>query len=84
LHPTGVEVVVDVADVAVAARVWRADVGRIRLYLLDTNVASNPPEAIAITQVARLRIIARAPCRAARCRASWARRPRWRSVRGRT
>jgi starch phosphorylase len=49
LHPTGVDVVVDVADVAVTARVWRADVGRIRLYLLDTNVASNPPEAIAIT-----------------------------------
>jgi starch phosphorylase len=49
LHPTGVEVVVDVADVAVTARVWRADVGRVRLYLLDTNVASNPPEAIAIT-----------------------------------
>ena len=49
LHPTGVDVVVDVADIAVTARVWRADVGRIRLYLLDTNVASNPPEAIAIT-----------------------------------
>ena len=49
LHATGVEVVVDVADVAVTVRVWRADVGRIRLYLLDTNVPSNPPEAIAIT-----------------------------------
>jgi glycogen phosphorylase len=49
LHPTGVEVVVDLADVAVTVRVWRADVGRIHLYLLDTNVASNPPEAIAVT-----------------------------------
>jgi starch phosphorylase len=49
LHPTGVEIVVDLADVAVTVRVWRADVGRIRLYLLDTNVPSNPPEAIAIT-----------------------------------
>jgi starch phosphorylase len=49
LHPTGVEVVVDLADVAVTVRVWRADVGRIRLYLLDTNVPSNPPEAIAVT-----------------------------------
>ena len=49
LHPTGVEVVVDLADVPVTVRVWRADVGRIRLYLLDTNVASNPPEAIAVT-----------------------------------
>jgi len=49
LHPTGVEVVVDLDDVAVTVRVWRADVGRIRLYLLDTNVPSNPPEAIAVT-----------------------------------
>jgi starch phosphorylase len=49
LHPTGVEIVVDLADVAVTVRVWRAEVGRIRLYLLDTNVPSNPPEAIAIT-----------------------------------
>ncbi|HUS43911.1 MAG TPA: alpha-glucan family phosphorylase [Ilumatobacteraceae bacterium] len=49
LHPTGVEVIVDLADVPVTVRVWRADVGRIRLYLLDTNVPSNPPEAVAIT-----------------------------------
>ncbi len=49
LHPTGVEIVVDLADVPVTVRVWRADVGGIRLYLLDTNVASNPPEAIAVT-----------------------------------
>ena len=27
----------------VRARVWRADVGRVRLYLLDTNVAENDP-----------------------------------------
>ena len=49
LHPTGVDVVVDLADVAVTVRVWRVDVGRIHLYLLDTNVPSNPPEAIAVT-----------------------------------
>jgi glycogen phosphorylase len=49
LHPTGVEIVVDLAGVAVTVRVWRTDVGRIPLYLLDTNVPSNPPEAIAIT-----------------------------------
>jgi glycogen phosphorylase len=49
LHPTGVEVVVDLAGVDVTVRVWRTDVGRIPLYLLDTNVASNPPEAIAVT-----------------------------------
>jgi glycogen phosphorylase len=28
---------------AVRARVWRADVGRVQLYLLDTNVAENDP-----------------------------------------
>ena len=49
LHPTGVEIVVDLAEVPVTVRVWRADVGRVQLYLLDTNVPSNPPEAIAIT-----------------------------------
>ena len=49
IHPTGVEVVVDLADVPVTVRVWRVDVGRIHLYLLDTNVPSNPPDAIAIT-----------------------------------
>ena len=27
----------------VRAQVWRADVGRVRLYLLDTNVAENDP-----------------------------------------
>ena len=27
----------------VRARVWRADVGRVRLYLLDTNVSENEP-----------------------------------------
>jgi len=49
LHPTGVEIEVDLAGVAVTVRVWRADVGRVRLYLLDTNVPGNPPEAVAIT-----------------------------------
>ncbi len=49
LQSTGVEIVVDLAGVAVTVRVWRADVGRVRLYLLDTNVPSNPPQAIAIT-----------------------------------
>ncbi|MGB0114829.1 MAG: alpha-glucan family phosphorylase, partial [Ilumatobacteraceae bacterium] len=49
LHPTGVEITVALADVDVAVRVWRVDVGRIPLYLLDTNVPGNPPEAIAVT-----------------------------------
>ncbi len=43
------EVHVDLAGVDVTVRVWRVDVGRIPLYLLDTNVADNPPEAIAVT-----------------------------------
>ena len=45
----GVQITVDLADVEVQVRVWRVDVGRIRLYLLDTNVPGNPPEAIAVT-----------------------------------
>ncbi|MBI2941389.1 MAG: alpha-glucan family phosphorylase [Chloroflexi bacterium] len=28
---------------SVAAQVWRATVGRVALYLLDTNIATNPP-----------------------------------------
>ena len=49
IQPTGVEVRVDLAGVDVAVRVWRVDVGRIPLYLLDTNVPGNPPEAVAVT-----------------------------------
>ncbi len=37
-------VTVDLPDGPVAAQVWCANVGRLKLYLLDTNVASNPPE----------------------------------------
>jgi glycogen phosphorylase len=44
-----VEVEVELAGETVAARVWRADVGRTRLYLLDTDVERNSPEARAIT-----------------------------------
>ena len=49
IQPTGIEVRVDLAGVDVAVRVWRVDVGRIPLYLLDTNVPGNPPEAVAVT-----------------------------------
>jgi starch phosphorylase len=31
------------------AQVWRADVGRVRLYLLDTDIPLNPPEDRRIT-----------------------------------
>ncbi|MBM3318261.1 MAG: alpha-glucan family phosphorylase, partial [Candidatus Eisenbacteria bacterium] len=34
---------VEMADHLVAARVWRAQVGRIPLYLLDTNIPDNDP-----------------------------------------
>jgi starch phosphorylase len=34
---------VTMRDRVVHARVWRADVGRVQLYLLDTNVAENEP-----------------------------------------
>jgi glycogen phosphorylase len=46
---TGVVVHVDLAGVAAAVQVWRVDVGRIPLYLLDTNVAGNPPDIVAVT-----------------------------------
>ncbi len=49
IQPTGIEVHVDLAGVDVTVRVWRVDVGSIALYLLDTNVPINPPEAIAVT-----------------------------------
>ena len=49
LRPTGVEVTLELAGVDVAVRVWRVEVGRIQLFLLDTNVPGNPPEAIAVT-----------------------------------
>jgi glycogen phosphorylase len=49
VQPTGVEVRVDLAGVDVVVRVWRVDVGRIPLFLLDTNVPENPPEARMVT-----------------------------------
>lgn len=49
LQPTGVEITVDLAGVEVAVRVWRVEVGRIQLFLLDTNVPGNSREDIAVT-----------------------------------
>lgn len=49
LTDTGVLVHVDLADERVAVRVWRVDVGRIALYLLDTNVDGNSEAAAAVT-----------------------------------
>lgn len=49
LHGTGVQVAVDLAGDLVRCNVWRVQVGRISLYLLDTNVAGNSTEAGTIT-----------------------------------
>ena len=49
LVDTGVEFTVDLAGDKVRAHVWRADVGRIPLYLLDTDVEGNTPDGIAVT-----------------------------------
>ena len=44
-----VRITVDIAGVAVVARLWRASVGRIPLYLLDTDVDENDDEHRLIT-----------------------------------
>jgi len=44
-----VKVSVSFPDGEVAAQVWRADVGRLKLYLLDTNFAANKPQHRQIT-----------------------------------
>jgi starch phosphorylase len=49
LTDTGVTVSVELAGTPTTIRVWRADVGRIALYLLDTNLAGNPPEVAQVT-----------------------------------
>ncbi|HZQ87712.1 MAG TPA: alpha-glucan family phosphorylase [Acidimicrobiales bacterium] len=45
----GATVEVDLAGVPVVAHVWRADVGRVRLYLLDTDVEENDAEGRLVT-----------------------------------
>ncbi|NND76150.1 MAG: alpha-glucan family phosphorylase [Ilumatobacter sp.] len=49
IRPTGRSVEVELAGVIAKVNVWRVDVGRIELYLLDTNDPENPPEIVAIT-----------------------------------
>ena len=49
LHATDVQVAVNLAGDVVRANVWRAQIGRVPLYLLDTNVVGNSTEAAAIT-----------------------------------
>jgi len=45
----GVRVEVDLAGSTLVARVWKAEVGRVPLYLLDTDVDENPPDLREIT-----------------------------------
>jgi starch phosphorylase len=45
----GARVEVDLAGSRCVAQVWRADVGRVPLYLLDADVEENPPEIRVIT-----------------------------------
>lgn len=46
---TGLTVPLDLAGEPLTVRVWRVDVGRIPLYLLDTDVEGNSPETRAVT-----------------------------------
>src|SRR3954447_26167127 len=45
----GVRVQVDLAGTPLAARLWRADVGRVPLYLLDADIEENDPEGRTVT-----------------------------------
>ena len=45
----GVTVEVDLAGAPLVARVWKAEVGRVPLYLLDADVEENAPDLRAIT-----------------------------------
>ncbi|HEU4423943.1 MAG TPA: alpha-glucan family phosphorylase [Pilimelia sp.] len=45
----GGTVTVDLAGEPVAVRTWRAQVGRVALYLLDTDIPENPPRLRSIT-----------------------------------
>jgi len=45
----GAKVEVELPDGPVAAQIWSVDVGRLKLYLLDTNIPQNKPEHRQIT-----------------------------------
>ncbi|MBW8827751.1 MAG: alpha-glucan family phosphorylase [Acidobacteria bacterium] len=49
LRATDAIVTVDLRGASLHARVWRADVGRVRLYLLDADVEENEPPLREIT-----------------------------------
>lgn len=48
-HVPNVTVSIDLPDGRVEAQLWRVNVGRLQLYLLDTNLPSNRPEHRKIT-----------------------------------
>jgi glycogen phosphorylase len=48
-HGEDLTIGLDIEGQPLAAKVWLVKVGRVPLYLLDANVASNPPEFKAIT-----------------------------------
>ena len=45
----GIRISVDLAGEPLQAQVWRADVGRVQLYFLDSDVDGNTPEGRAVT-----------------------------------
>ncbi len=45
----GVRITVDLAGETLTAQVWRADVGRTALYLLDADIDENSPEVRSVT-----------------------------------
>jgi len=49
LQPVDAHITVDLAGTSLHARVWRADVGRVRLYLLDADVEENDPATRMVT-----------------------------------
>ena len=49
LTDAGVEITVHLAGDPVRVHVWCADVGRVPLFLLDTDVEGNSPEGVAVT-----------------------------------
>jgi starch phosphorylase len=45
----GLKITVDLAGTPLTAQVWRADVGRIRLYLLDSDIEENDEQGRGVT-----------------------------------
>jgi starch phosphorylase len=48
-NDTQMVITVPIADKTLHAWVWKVDVGRVQLYLLDANHPANPPELINLT-----------------------------------